>query len=105
MQKDARPSRNLASGIDQTMAACILELYRSAIDVGKEWAPGIRNIHAPGLVVIPSDDPFLAAGGAERTAHSCGAEVVRLEGLGHWWPLQAPKRGAAMLSRFWASLG
>jgi pimeloyl-ACP methyl ester carboxylesterase len=98
-------ARDLASGIDETMAECILELYRSAVDVGKEWAAGIRNIRTPGLVVIPGDDPFLAAEGAERTAQGCGAEVARLEGLGHWWPLQAPKRGAEMLSRFWASLG
>ena len=60
-------------------------------------AVGIRNIrHPPGLVVIPSDDPFLAA---ERTAQSCGAEVARLEG----WPLQVPKRDAEVLSQFWAS--
>jgi len=27
-----------------------------------------------------------------------------LEGLGHWWMLQDPQRGAAALSRFFASL-
>ncbi len=33
------------------------------------------------------------------------AKVARLEGLGHWWPLQDPSRGARMLREFWSSLG
>ena len=98
-------ARDLASRMDTTMAESILELYRSAVDVGKEWAPGIRNIRTPGLVIVPGDDPFLAADGAERTARSCDAQIARFERLGHWWPLQAPQRGAEELLRFWASLG
>jgi len=30
------------------------------------------------------------------------AEV--LDGLGHWWMVQDPARGAAALTRFWESL-
>lgn len=100
----SKQARKLAAGIDATMGECILQLYRSAVDVGKEWAPGIRDIRTPGLVIIPSDDPFLAAGSAERTAAACGANVVHLDRVGHWWPLQAPERGAETLSKFWASL-
>src|SRR5439155_26267060 len=48
------------AGLDQTMADCILALYRSASDVGKEWAPDFKDIPAPGAVVVPADDPFLA---------------------------------------------
>jgi pimeloyl-ACP methyl ester carboxylesterase len=98
-------AREMAARIDQTMADCILALYRSATDVGAEWASGLHNITKPGLVVIPENDPFLVADTALRTAKNCGARVERLDGLGHWWPLQAPQRGAEMLSRFWTALG
>jgi pimeloyl-ACP methyl ester carboxylesterase len=97
-------ARSLASKIDETMAGSILALYRSAVDVGKEWAPAIRKIRTPGMVVVPGLDPFLAADCAERTATACGAGITRLEGLGHWWPLQDPAHGAEMLGRFWSSL-
>jgi hypothetical protein len=28
-----------------------------------------------------------------------------LDGLGHWWMLQDPARGAAALTRFWDMVG
>ena len=96
---------DLAAGLDETMAGCILDLYRSAVNVGAEWAPAIRDIRTPGTVLVPSDDPFLAAECAERTATACGAGIARLEGLGHWWAVQSPARGAETLRRFWATLG
>ena len=98
-------ARALAAGLDDTMAESILALYRSAVDVGREWGPAIASIRKPGLVVIPEHDPFLAAGLAETTARNAGAEIARLGGVGHWWPLQAPERGAEILSTFWATLG
>ena len=88
---------------DETMAASILSLYRSAVDVGKEWGPEFRDIPRPGLVVIPSEDPFLSADGARAAAREAGAKAVGLEGLGHWWMLQDPQRGARALEDFWAS--
>jgi hypothetical protein len=33
-----------------------------------------------------------------------GARVVVLDGLGHWWMVQDPKRAAAVLEEFWSSL-
>lgn len=94
----------LAAGLDRTMADCILALYRSAVDVGREWAPEFRDIPVPGLVVVPAQDPFLSADGARDAATRAGAEVADLSGLGHWWMLQDPARGAGMLEEFWASL-
>ncbi|MGH3912024.1 MAG: alpha/beta fold hydrolase [Pseudonocardiaceae bacterium] len=94
----------LAGGLDRTMADCILTLYRSAVDVGREWAPQFREIPARGLVVVPSEDPFLAADGARAAAARAGAEVAELVGLGHWWMLQDPAQGADLLGEFWASL-
>jgi hypothetical protein len=92
-------------GEDPTMAGCILALYRSAVTVGREWAPAFRDVPVPGLVVVPSQDPFLAADVARAAARQAGAGVAELAGLGHWWMLQDPAQGAAMLERFWASLG
>ena len=30
--------------------------------------------------------------------------IATLDGLGHWWMLQDPVRGAAALTEFWATL-
>ena len=90
--------------LDRTMADCILALYRSAVDVGQEWSRDFRDIPAPGLVVVPSDDPFLSSAAARRAADAAGARVAELDGLGHWWMVDDPARGAAMLEDFWSSL-
>jgi pimeloyl-ACP methyl ester carboxylesterase len=78
------------TGLDPTMAECILALYRSAVDVGREWAPDFRDVPAPGLVVVPSEDPFLSADSARNAATRAKASVAELAGLGHWWMLQDP---------------
>ena len=90
---------------DRTMADCILALYRSAISVAKEWGPDFQDIPAPECILIPSEDPFLSADGATRGAQRAGATVTELSGIGHWWMLQEPARGAAALQAFWATLG
>jgi pimeloyl-ACP methyl ester carboxylesterase len=94
----------MAAGADRTMADCILALYRSAVDVGREWGPEFSDIPVPGLVAVPSEDPFLSADSARAGADRSGARLAELSGLGHWWMLQDPPRGAAMLEEFWASL-
>ena len=94
----------MAGWADQTMVDCILALYRSAIDVGREWGPDFKDIPAAGLVLVPSEDPFLSGDGARGGADQAGAAVSDLSGLGHWWMLQDPSRGAAALKEFWAGL-
>jgi pimeloyl-ACP methyl ester carboxylesterase len=94
----------LGGAIDPTMAECILSLYRSATDVGKEWAPDFRDIPAPGLVLVPSEDPFLAAEAAAAGAAGAGAVIGELTGLGHWWMLQDPAQGAAAIEAFWETV-
>ena len=86
------------------MGRCILALYRSAAQPAMiEWgraAEGARS--RPGLAVIPADDPF--TGGidkAVRAAEHLGATTEILDGLGHWWMLQDPARGAHVLEAFW----
>jgi pimeloyl-ACP methyl ester carboxylesterase len=94
----------LGGAIDRTMTECILALYRSAMDVGREWAPDFRDIPAPGLVLIPSEDPFLSAERAASGAARAGAGIAELAGVGHWWMLQDPARGAAVIEEFWRSM-
>ena len=95
----------LGAAMDQTMADCILALYRSAVDVGREWGPDVRDVPAPGFALIPSEEPFLAESSARKGAALAGAQVVELDGLGHWWMLQDPARSAAALQDIWASVG
>ncbi len=96
---------DLGRRVDATMAESILALYRSAVDVGKQWGPAFEAIPAPGLVLLPTEDPFLGEAGARRAAERAGAAVAELPGLGHWWMLQDPASAAKVLEGFWASLG
>jgi len=98
------PALDLASHINRTMADCILDLYRSAVDVGRQWGPDFAAIPAPGLVIIPSEEPFMPAVSATRAAVRADARTAALDGLGHWWMLQDPARAAAVLREFWATL-
>ena len=88
------------------MGRCILALYRSAAQPAMaEWGREASTAASrPGLAVIPADDPF--TGGidkAVRTATRIGARTEVLDGLGHWWMLQDPARGARVLEAFWSS--
>jgi pimeloyl-ACP methyl ester carboxylesterase len=74
------------------------------VAAGPSQSPAFRDVPAPGLVLLPSDDPFLSPTGARRAAERAGAKVEELDGLGHWWMLQDPARGAAALTAFWSSL-
>jgi len=94
----------LGKPLDQTMADCILALYRSALAVGQEWAPDFHDIAPPGRILVPSEDAFLSADLSRNSARRTGATITELDGLGHWWMLQDPERGATALQEFWASL-
>jgi pimeloyl-ACP methyl ester carboxylesterase len=94
----------MAGGLDSIMAGCILALYRSAVEVGREWTADFRDVPAPGLVLLPSEDPFLSVRRARNAALRAGASAADLEGLGHWWMLQDAAGAAELLEQFWASL-
>lgn len=87
-----------------TMGTCILALYRSAVQPHMTlWGDQFAALdHRPDtLVVIAHDDHY--TGGpdmARRVAQKWGAAVADLEGLGHWWMMQDPARGAAVLGNF-----
>ena len=97
----------LAAAFDTTMARCILALYRSAAQprmaqLGEGLAAAAQR---PGLHLSATEDHFPGTIDMQRrAAERAGARIAVLEGLGHWWMVQDPARGAAALEDFWASL-
>jgi pimeloyl-ACP methyl ester carboxylesterase len=97
-------AKRLAGWMDETMGGCILELYRSAVpNPAAHWMDVWGPTVAPGLVLAPTEEPF-GSGRSSDVAASLGARVHVLEGVGHWWPLQAPDEGAAAIAAFHASV-
>jgi pimeloyl-ACP methyl ester carboxylesterase len=97
-------AKAIAARIDDRMKASILPLYRSAVNVGKEWGPDLDNVKKPGTLIWGGNDQYMALEFAERMAKRTGAELVTFPG-GHWWPVQFPKETAEVLERAWASAG
>lgn len=99
----AAGARACADADQQLMGTCILGLYRSAVQPNMtRWGEELAaSEHPPILVVNAHDDPY--TGGPEltrRAAARLGASVAELDGLGHWWMMQDPARGAEMLRSF-----
>lgn len=94
---------DLAAHLDETMGAAILRLYRSAVDVGTEWGPGIDDITGHGLCIEAELDPFRSPGSVARLAERTGAAVAPLPRHGHWWMLSAPAEAARLLEAHWAA--
>jgi pimeloyl-ACP methyl ester carboxylesterase len=98
-------ARSCAEAATPEMGRCILALYRSAAqpkmaEWGDELAAAERR---PALVIIATEDHYTGGEAlARRSAERFGAEVAVLDGLGHWWMLQDPARGAAALTSFWS---
>jgi pimeloyl-ACP methyl ester carboxylesterase len=105
MSKDV--AHRVASAVNETMGKAILALYRSAAQpVMSELGKQLPNAAArPGLVIIATEDHY--TGGevlARRSAERAKAKVAVLQGLGHWWMCQDPKKGAEVLKEFLDSL-
>ena len=95
-------ARAMANHVDATMKACILNLYRSAVDVGYSWEPDLARIKAPGLMIWGDQDPMSRSASLEdQEADAAMAPAVRLEGCGHWWPLQKAADAADALLGHW----
>jgi len=93
-----------ASNVDDTMKDCILKLYRSATEVGKEWQPATENIDRPGLLIWGEKDPYMQIEFARKMAERTGARLLVFEDSSHWWPLEKPAEAASALEEFWASV-
>ncbi len=89
--------------MDGTMKDCILRLYRSAIDVGAKWEPGLANITSPGLVFWGVSDPACPVEFADRLGKDTKAyRVIKLD-CGHWTPIQRPDEVAQALQEHWSA--
>ena len=91
----------VAAGFDDRMKSAILSLYRSAVNIGKEWGPDLDTVNRPGLLIWGEEDQYMALDFARHMAGRTGAKFVTLPG-GHWWPAQFPKETAAALEQHWA---
>jgi pimeloyl-ACP methyl ester carboxylesterase len=96
-------ARDVASYIDDRMKAAILPLYRSAVNVGKEWGPALDSVKSPGLMIWGEKDPYMQLSFAQKMAGRTGAKLVTFPGS-HWWPVQFPKETAKALEEHWASV-
>lgn len=77
----------LASAGDETMAACILDLYRSALpNTYADWNDSLHHT------------------ASRQAAETLGARIRVLEGAGHWWVLQKPAETASILTDFISSV-
>jgi len=94
-------AREVASHVDATMKECILRLYRSAVNVGREWQSGVEKVTRPALILWGQDDPYVSPVFAERLAARVRGKLVLFAGCGHWWPVQRAAEAAAELEKFW----
>ena len=89
------------------MGRALLLLYRSArhpvlAEAGRHLE---RAAARPGLCLLATDDHYVGTDDIRRrAADRAGARTEVLDGLGHWWMVQDPHRGAAALTAFWDSL-
>lgn len=101
-------AESIAAGQGAEMGQAILLLYRSARQpVMAEAGRSLANARArPGLSLLATEDTFVGSDAIRhRAAERAGARTEVLDGLGHWWMVQDPDRGAAALTRFWGTLG
>jgi len=97
----------LAAAQNADMGEAILKLYRSAAQPAVATAG--RELEAatsrPGLSILATEDHFVGSPEVRRrAADRAGARTEVFEGLGHWWMIQDPDRGAEALTAFWASV-
>jgi pimeloyl-ACP methyl ester carboxylesterase len=98
----------IAAAQGPEMGRAILSLYRSARQPAMAEAGRALETAAarPGLSLLATEDPYIGSDELRRrAADRAGARTAVLEGLGHWWMVQDPVRGAAALTGFWQRLG
>jgi pimeloyl-ACP methyl ester carboxylesterase len=96
----------LVDAADELMGRCILALYRSAMQPELlKWGADVELAAArPGMVLINEHDPFVRDHTlGRRVAIRAGARIQEMPGVGHWWMLDDPARGAAVLRDFWTN--
>lgn len=96
---------DLAAGLDEEMGRCILSLYRTGAQpaVG-ELGDRLAAIDLPpGLVIDAELDAYVPSDLSNDVAHRLHAEVLRLDGRGHWWMVADIDPVADALVTFWSA--
>ena len=96
---DPEIAARVATAFDEAMAACILRFYRAPQLTGFEAAAA-----RPGLAFLAKADTVVGTDAQRREAAAmAGAQVVELDGAGHWWMTQpAVSTAVAALVAFWS---
>jgi pimeloyl-ACP methyl ester carboxylesterase len=98
---------SIAAAQGPDMGRAILAVYRSASQPALAEAGRALEVARarPGLSLLASEDGFVGTEEMRRRAAGrAGARTAVLDGLGHWWMLEDPVRGAEVLSEFWRTL-
>jgi pimeloyl-ACP methyl ester carboxylesterase len=101
-------AESIASAHGDELGRAILTLYRSAAqpvlaEAGRDLPKAASR---PGLCVLATEDHYVGSVDIRRrAADRAGARVAVLEGLGHWWMLQDPVQGAAVIRDFLRDVG
>ncbi|MEV6347644.1 alpha/beta hydrolase [Actinoplanes sp. NPDC051851] len=95
------PARAAMGRVDERMKDSILRLYRSAVEVGEEWAPGLRDMTAPALVFWGVRDPAVPVEFGRELGLETGARRVAELDCNHWTLLERPAEVAALLEEHW----
>ena len=89
--------------IQEIASTTAKDLSRAMAEAGRT----LENAAArPGLSLLATEDPYIGSDEIRRrAADRAGARTEVLDGLGHWWMVQDPARGAAALTSFCETLG
>jgi pimeloyl-ACP methyl ester carboxylesterase len=94
----------MAAAMDAEMGRCILALYRDAEQAIADVLPRlVAGDLPPGLIIDPTEDPYVSSELGREVARALGARELRLDGLGHWWMTTDPGRAADGLVEFWST--
>ena len=95
----------LAAGLNDDMGRCILRLYRTGAQpaVGELGARLAAMDLPPGLVIDAELDVYIPSELSNDIARQLGAEVLRLDGRGHWWMVDDIDPVADSLLAFWSA--
>jgi pimeloyl-ACP methyl ester carboxylesterase len=102
LEKMGYPAEDAATNsfVTPGNAQRIMELYRSAEDIGRAWAPDLARIVIPSMLLWGENDLTVPVEIGRRMATRMGAELVTLD-ADHFWPYQAPDQVVAALKRLW----
>jgi pimeloyl-ACP methyl ester carboxylesterase len=100
----AKLAPNMAEHLDEEMGRAILRVYRSAAqpamrELGDQLAAADRR---PSLLIHATADPYVPPEMVFAVAERIGAEIMTLEGLGHWWMFEDSGLAADGFVAFWS---